>query len=131
MNVDNFRLQIGGKEYVPIIIGGMGVNISTTELAVAAEKLGGIGHISDAIAGYVCDRIFNTSFISRKRKKYAEYSNNPDKSAVQFDLEEVAAAQKRYIDDCAINGNALQQSVVYAVGRAADGGVYIGDCCQK
>jgi len=98
MNVDNFRLLIGGKEYVPIIIGGMGVNISTTELAVAAAKLGGIGHISDAIAGYVCDRIFNTSFVSRKRKKYTQYSNNPDKSAVQFDLEEVAAAQKKYIE---------------------------------
>ena len=68
MNVDNFRLQIGGKEYVPIIIGGMGVNISTTELALAAEKLGGIGHISDALIGYVCDRIFKTSFVSRKRK---------------------------------------------------------------
>jgi nitronate monooxygenase len=98
MNVDNFRLQIGGKEYVPIIVGGMGVNISTTELAVAAAKLGGIGHISDAIVSYVCDRIFNTSFVSRKRKKYAQYSNNPDKSAVLFDLEEVAAAQKKYIE---------------------------------
>jgi NAD(P)H-dependent flavin oxidoreductase YrpB (nitropropane dioxygenase family) len=98
MNVDNFRLQIGGKEYVPIIIGGMGVNISTTELAVAAAKLGGIGHISDAIVSYVCDRIFNTTFVSRKRKKYAQFSNNPDKSAVLFDLEEVAAAQKKYIE---------------------------------
>ncbi|MEI6653105.1 MAG: nitronate monooxygenase, partial [Chlorobiaceae bacterium] len=56
MNVDNFRLQLGAKEYVPIIIGGMGVNISTTELALAAEKLGGIGHISDALVTYVCDR---------------------------------------------------------------------------
>ncbi|ACF43071.1 nitronate monooxygenase [Pelodictyon phaeoclathratiforme] len=98
MNVDNFRLQIGGKEYVPIIIGGMGVNISTTELALAAAKLGGIGHISDAIVSYVCDRIFNTTFVSRKRKKYAQFSNNPDKSAVLFDLEEVAAAQKKYIE---------------------------------
>ena len=98
MNADNFRLQIGGKEYVPIIIGGMGVNISTTELALSAAKLGGIGHISDAIVSYVCDRIFNTSFVSRKRKKYAQYSNNPDKSAVLFDLEEVAAAQKKYIE---------------------------------
>ncbi len=98
MNVDNFRLQLGGKEYVPIIIGGMGVNISTTELALAAEKLGGIGHISDAIVTYVCDRIFSTNFVSRKRKRYAQYSNNPDKSAVLFDLEEIAEAQKKYID---------------------------------
>ncbi|NTW69589.1 MAG: nitronate monooxygenase [Chlorobiaceae bacterium] len=98
MNVDNFRLQLGGKEYVPIIIGGMGVNISTTELALVAEKLGGIGHISDAENGYVCDRILKTSFVSQKRKKYAEYVNNPDKSNVVFDLEEVARAQKLYID---------------------------------
>ncbi|MBV5303252.1 MAG: nitronate monooxygenase [Chlorobium sp.] len=98
MNVDNFRLQLGGKEYVPIIIGGMGVNISTTELALAAEKLGGIGHISDALVTYVCDRIFSTSFVSRKRKKYAQYSGTPDKSAVLFDLEELAEAQKKYIE---------------------------------
>ncbi len=97
MNVDNFRLQLGGKEYVPIIIGGMGVNISTTELALAAEKLGGIGHISDALITYVCDRIFSTSFVSKKRKKYAQYSAIPDKSAVLFDLEELAEAQKKYI----------------------------------
>jgi len=98
MNVDNFRLQIGGKEYVPIIVGGMGVNISTTELALAVEKLGGIGHISDALIGYVCDRIFKTSYVSRKRKKYAAFSNNPDKSALHFDLEELAEAQKKYIE---------------------------------
>jgi len=98
MNVDNFRLQLGAKEYVPIIIGGMGVNISTTELALSAEKLGGIGHISDALVTYVCDRILNTTFVSRKRKKYLQYHNNPDKSAVLFDLEELAEAQKKYIE---------------------------------
>ncbi|MEI6846890.1 MAG: nitronate monooxygenase [Chlorobiaceae bacterium] len=98
MNVDNFRLKIGEKEYVPIIIGGMGVNISTTELALVAEKLGGIGHISDAEIGYVCDRILKTSFVTHKRKKYLKYANNPDKSAVLFDLEEVAEAQKLYIE---------------------------------
>ncbi len=89
---------MGKKEYVPIIIGGMGVNISTAELALSAEKLGGIGHISDALITYVCDRIFSTSFVSRKRKKYAQYSSNPDKSAVLFDLEELAEAQKKYIE---------------------------------
>ena len=98
MIVDNFRLQLGGKEYVPIVIGGMGVNISTTELALAAERLGGIGHISDAESGYVCDKIFGTDYTARKRKRYRDYADNPDKSAVQFDLGEVAEAQKRYID---------------------------------
>jgi len=77
MKVDNFRLTLGGKEYVPIIIGGMGVNISTTELALAAEKLGGIGHISDAENGYICDRIFNTSFVSRKEKSMPNSPTTP------------------------------------------------------
>ena len=98
MKVDNFRLKLGARAYVPIIIGGMGVNISTTELALAAEKLGGIGHISDAETGYVCDRIFNTSFVSTKRKKYAALVDSRDKSEVKFDLGEVAAAQKKYIE---------------------------------
>lgn len=98
MKADNFRLKLGEKEYVPIIIGGMGVNISTTELALAAERLGGIGHISDAETGYVCDRIFNTSYVSTKRKRYQEFVDSPDKSRVKFDLGEVAEAQKRYIE---------------------------------
>jgi NAD(P)H-dependent flavin oxidoreductase YrpB (nitropropane dioxygenase family) len=97
MNVNNFRLNLGGKEYVPIMIGGMGVNISTTELALAAERLGGIGHISDAEVMFVCDQIFGTSYTSEKRKKYSFNANNPDKSAVQFDLELLAEAQTRYV----------------------------------
>ncbi len=98
MKVDNFRFQLGNKEYVPIIIGGMGVNISTTELALSAERLGGIGHISDAEVCYVCDRIFSTSYTTRKRKKYSYNVNNPDKSDLYFDLEEIAEAQKMYVE---------------------------------
>ncbi|MBM3163022.1 MAG: nitronate monooxygenase [Chlorobi bacterium] len=117
MIVDNFRLQLGGKEYVPIVIGGMGVNISTTELALAAEKLGGIGHISDAEAGYVCDQIFGTSYTANKRKKYSEYANNPDKSAVLFDLHEVAEAQKKYIE--------------YTVSQKTGNGAIFLNCMEK
>jgi NAD(P)H-dependent flavin oxidoreductase YrpB (nitropropane dioxygenase family) len=97
MNLNNFRLNLGGKEYVPIVIGGMGVNISTTELALAAERLGGIGHVSDAEVMFVCDQLFGTSYTSDKRRKYADNINNSDKSIVQFDLEQLAEAQKRYI----------------------------------
>lgn len=97
MNVNNFRLHLGGKEYVPLVIGGMGVNISTTELALSAERLGGIGHISDAEVMYVCDQLFGTSYTSEKRKKYANNINNADKASVQFDLEQLAEAQKRYV----------------------------------
>ena len=42
--VDDFRLRLGNKDYVPIMIGGMGVDISTSELALEAARLGGIGH---------------------------------------------------------------------------------------
>ncbi|MCE1273465.1 MAG: nitronate monooxygenase [Chlorobiales bacterium] len=97
MNVNNFRLHLGGKEYVPLVIGGMGVNISTTELALSAERLGGIGHISDAEVMYVCDPLFGTTYTSEKRKKFAQNINNADKSSVQFDLEQLAEAQKRYV----------------------------------
>jgi NAD(P)H-dependent flavin oxidoreductase YrpB (nitropropane dioxygenase family) len=97
MNVNNFRLKLGGKEFVPIMIGGMGVNISTSELALSAERLGGIGHISDAEVMYVCDQMFGTSYVSEKRKKYSFNANNPDKSVVQFDLEQLAEAQKRFV----------------------------------
>ena len=34
--VDDFRLKFGNKELVPIMIGGMGVDISTAELALEA-----------------------------------------------------------------------------------------------
>jgi len=47
--VDDFRLRFGKRELVPIIIGGMGVDISSRELAWEAARLGGIGHISDAM----------------------------------------------------------------------------------
>ena len=44
--VDDFRLRFGKQELVPIVIGGMGVDISTADLALEAARLGGIGHIS-------------------------------------------------------------------------------------
>ena len=54
--VDDFRLRFGKREVVPIIIGGMGVDISSRELAWEAARLGGIGHISDAMLPTVADR---------------------------------------------------------------------------
>ena len=40
--VDDFRLRFGRRELVPIMVGGMGVDISTAELALEAARLGGI-----------------------------------------------------------------------------------------
>jgi hypothetical protein len=64
--VDDFRLKLGKDELVPIMIGGMGVDISTAELALVAARLGGIGHISDALVHDVSDRRFGTSYIKEK-----------------------------------------------------------------
>src|SRR5471030_2710999 len=68
--VDDFRLRFGKNEYVPIMVGGMGVDISTSELALEAARLGGIGHISDAMVEDVSDRKFDTSFVKDKTKFY-------------------------------------------------------------
>ena len=53
--VDNYRFKLGSSEFVPIMVGGMGVNISTAELALEACRLGGIGHISDAMNPFVSE----------------------------------------------------------------------------
>ncbi|TFW28043.1 nitronate monooxygenase [Massilia arenosa] len=95
--VDDFRLRLGGKEYVPIMIGGMGVDISTSELALEAARLGGIGHISDAMVPDVSDRKFDTTFVKDKTKAYKFNINNMDKSVVKFDLDRLAEAQRLHI----------------------------------
>ncbi|MFA7269554.1 MAG: nitronate monooxygenase [Sterolibacterium sp.] len=95
--VDNFRLQFGKKQLVPIIIGGMGVDISTAELALEAARLGGIGHISDAMVPTVSDRRFKTHFVREKLKLYKFNVANADKSVVQFDLGQLAEATKNHV----------------------------------
>ena len=96
--VDDFRLKFGKKELVPIIVGGMGVDISTAELAVETARLGGIGHISDAMVTDVSDRRFDTSFVKDKTKFYKLNINNSDKSIIKFDLGVVADATRRHVD---------------------------------
>ena len=95
--VDDFRLRFGKKEYVPIMIGGMGVDISTSELALEAARLGGIGHISDAMVEDVSDRRFDTTFVKDKTKLYKFNINNTDKAVVQFDLGRLAEAQRLHV----------------------------------
>ncbi|MBG6221705.1 MULTISPECIES: nitronate monooxygenase [unclassified Janthinobacterium] len=95
--VDDFRLRFGKKEYVPIMIGGMGVDISTSELALEAARLNGIGHISDAMVEDVSDRRFDTTYVKDKTKLYKFNINNSDKAVVQFDLGRLAEAQRRHI----------------------------------
>ena len=95
--VDDFRLKFGKQEYVPIMIGGMGVDISTSELALEAARLNGIGHISDAMVEDVSDRRFDTTFVKDKTKLYKFNINNTDKAVVQFDLGRLAEAQRLHI----------------------------------
>jgi nitronate monooxygenase len=95
--VDDFRLKIGNKELVPIMIGGMGVDISTAELALEAARLGGIGHISDALVHDVSDRRFDTEYVKGKTKFYKANINNSDKSSVQFNLGQLAEATKLHV----------------------------------
>ena len=95
--VDDFRLRFGKRELVPIMIGGMGVDISTAELALEVARLGGIGHISDAMLPTVSDRHYKTRFVKDKQKHYKFNVANIDKSAVQFDLGHITDATRLHV----------------------------------
>jgi len=95
--VDDFRLRLGNQELVPIMIGGMGVDISTADLALEAARLGGIGHISDAMIKTVSDRRYNTKFVKDKLELYKYNVDNEDKSAVQFNLDRLAEATRLHV----------------------------------
>ena len=95
--VDDFRLLLGNKELVPIMVGGMGVDISTAELALEAARLGGIGHISDAMVPTVSDRRFNTKYVKSKLKQYKFNVASSEKAVVKFDLEQLSDATQRHV----------------------------------
>jgi nitronate monooxygenase len=95
--VDDFRLKFGKHELVPIMIGGMGVDISTADLALEIARLGGVGHLSDAMLPTVTDRRYKTKFVKEKTKQYKYNVENSDKSAVQFDLSQIAEATRVHI----------------------------------
>lgn len=95
--VDDFRLRFGRHELVPIVIGGMGVDISTAELALEAARLGGIGHISDAMVPTVADRRFDTEFVKEKLRQYKHNVANPDKSQVHFNLGQLEEATRLHV----------------------------------
>jgi len=96
-SVDDFRLRLGKHELVPIVIGGMGVDISTSDLALEAARLGGVGHISDAMVPTVSDRRYNTRYVKDKLKLYKYNVANNDKSDVQFDLALLAEATEAHV----------------------------------
>ena len=95
--VNDFRLRFGKQELIPIVCGGMGVDISTAGLALEIARLGGIGHISDAMVQTVSDRRFHTHFVKEKAKLYKYNVANTDKSAVLFDLGRLAEATQMHV----------------------------------
>ena len=95
--VDDFRLRFGQRELVPIVTGGMGVDISTVALALEIARLGGIGHISDAMVQTVSDRRYDTSFVKNKLKQYKYNVASSDKSPVKFDLGQLAEATRLHV----------------------------------
>ncbi|WP_153130418.1 nitronate monooxygenase [Dechloromonas hortensis] len=95
--VDDFRLRLGKHELVPIMIGGMGVDISTADLALEAARLGGVGHISDAMIKTVTDRRYKTKFVKEKLALYKYNAENEDKSPVKFDLGKIAEATRLHV----------------------------------
>ena len=94
--LDNYRLKLNGREYRPLMIGGMGVDISTSELALSACAEGAIGHISDAMAPYVSDRKFKTKFQNTKSEHFKASRDTLDKTGVKWDPEMVYEAGRRH-----------------------------------
>lgn len=95
--LDDFRLRLGRQELVPIMIGGMGVDISTSDLALEAARLGGVGHISDAMIKTVTDRRYKTKFVKAKQAQYQYNVESADKSAVKFNLGDLAEATRMHV----------------------------------
>lgn len=97
--LDDYRLHLGDKTVKPIVLGGMGVDISTADLALEVARLGGIGHLSDAMLPDVVDRRYGTGFTKAKTKLYKSEAGLGSKEKVLFDEAEIAAASKRFIED--------------------------------
>jgi len=98
--LNDFRLHLGDNEYLPIMVGGMGVDISTSALALEACRLGGIGHISDAMTPWVSDRHMKTHFTKTKSGRYKFNRDSQDKTKVKFDLEELYKSDSGRGESC-------------------------------
>jgi nitronate monooxygenase len=95
--VDDYRLKFGKQELVPIMIGGMGVDISTADLALEAARLGGVGHISDAMLPTVTDRRYDTDFVKTKLQQFKYNIDNSNKAEVKFDLGHIAESTRLHV----------------------------------
>ncbi|MEN9844676.1 MAG: hypothetical protein RLZZ612_2505 [Pseudomonadota bacterium] len=96
--LDDFRMTLGRDQLVPIMIGGMGVDISSSDLALEAARLGGVGHISDAMIKTVTDRRYKTKYVKAKQALYKYVPDTDDKSNVKFDLGHLAEATRLHVE---------------------------------
>ncbi|HEY3378923.1 MAG TPA: nitronate monooxygenase [Armatimonadota bacterium] len=110
--LNDFTLTLGKKEYVPIIIGGMGVDTSSPELALAVAKMNGISHLSDAMILPVVDRHFHTHFVQERMERYKSTVGKSVKPGVVFDHEALDQALKLYI------GKTMEA-------KKGDGGIFV------
>ncbi len=96
--LDDYALSLRGQTYVPLVVGGMGVDISTSDLALAIAKLGGIGHISDAMSPWVSDKKFGTRYQNLKQKKYEDNVDSTDKTQVKWDPQDLYQATLKHVE---------------------------------
>ncbi len=90
----DYEMVIRGRTYVPLISGGMGVDISTAELGLELARLGAVGHISDAMGPFLADKYLKTKFQAEKFKRFRGSQDTLDKTGVRWEEEEVYLSQK-------------------------------------
>lgn len=95
----DLSLRLGLREFLPLILGGMGVNISVPELALVVANAGGIGHLSDAGAIAVSDQRYGTTFVRNRYQRNKHFSDQPSKAGMLFDLADVREATIRLVGD--------------------------------
>jgi nitronate monooxygenase len=74
------------------------VDISSSDLALEAARLGGVGHISDAMIKTVTDRRYKTKYVKAKQALYKYVPETDDKSNVKFDLDHLAEATRLHVE---------------------------------
>lgn len=97
-SLDDFRFNLRGKELVPLICGGMGVDISTMELALEMARLGGVGHISDAMGPWVSDKRFGTNYQQVKLRENRHYLNDEEKLGLRWQDDVVYKASREHVE---------------------------------
>ena len=75
----------------------MGVDISVPALALEIARLGGIGHLSDAMLPAVVDRRFGTHITKAQQQRFQASAGKPDKSAISLDLTDIRRATELYV----------------------------------